>query len=51
MYIKWNKINVKSTNEEIDKQLILLNSLSSEVQKWDLFFGINAEIENIKVIK
>ncbi|CAF0814108.1 unnamed protein product [Brachionus calyciflorus] len=46
--IRWQKVNIKSAQEETDKQLELLDSLPVEAHIWDCYTGTVADINNIK---
>ncbi len=47
--VRWQKINVKLINEQIESQLNTLNNLTSETQGWDISLGTRQDILDIKV--
>ena len=47
--VRWQKINVKSLNEQIESQLNMLNNLTRESQSWDISIGMRQDILDIKV--
>ena len=47
--IRWQKVNIKTANEETDKQLESLNNLAPVSHSWDNVLGTIHEINNIRV--
>ncbi len=47
--IRWQKVNIKSANEETDKQLEYLGNLPQDTSTWDIILGLRFDINNIKM--
>ena len=48
--VRWQKINVKNLNEQIESQLNMLNNLTRDSLSWDISLGMRQDINDIKVI-
>ncbi len=46
--IRWQKINIKSINDETEQQIAILNQLPSDAKSWDVTLGMREDIADIK---